>query len=248
METISKKGASIMLKLKFLLYVSLISALCLSVQGLSVAQIFFKDDFEKDEIGKEPKNWEYDPGAEVKDRGKVAVDPLEPKNKVFTGYGGYKANKGEQYIDFVAEWDWMFHQNNNRNNSIGFRVVDPGRHYQLSRRSGGIDWKIYMYNGAWNEIVTAAFPTKIDIWYRVQLTVQGEEFTVKAREKNDQTPFAKLKPVLKIKDGTYKKGAFETSYWGPIDNVIIAASEADILPVEAKEKLAISWGKIKITH
>lgn len=238
-------------KIKFLFCSCLILTiltLCLMVQGSSLAQVFFKDDFEKDEIGKSPKNWEYDPGAEVKNIGKVDVDPLDPKNKVFTGYGGYKANKGEQYTDFVAEWDWMFHQDNNRNNSMGFKVVDPGHHYQLSRRSGGVDWKIYMFNGAWNEIAAVAFPTKIDTWYRVQLTVKGEEFVVKAKDKKDQTPFAKLNPTLKIKDGTYKKGAFETSYWGPIDNVIIAASEADILPVEAKGKLTTSWGRIKLNH
>ncbi len=36
-------------------------------------------------------------------------------------------------------------------------------------------------------------------------------------------------PVLEIFDDTFDTGAFSTSYWGPIDNVIIAESEEDLL-------------------
>ena len=47
------------------------------------------------------------------------------------------------------------------------------------------------------------------------------------------------------KDKTYDKGAFSTSYWGPIDNVIIADTEADILGVEPGDKLPTTWGRLK---
>jgi hypothetical protein len=219
--------------------------LCFAFVGLVSAKILFEDDFEGQVLGDEPKGWEYDPGAEVPDIGEVAEDPLDAGNKVFTNFGGYSAGDGLLLTDFVAELDWMFFQDNNRNNSIGFRVVDAGSHYQLSRRSGGVDWKIYMYNGAWNEIATNAFPTEADKWYRVQLIVKGEEFIVKVKEKEDNTLFADLDPVLDVEDGTYAEGAFQTSYHGPIDNVVIADSEQDILAVDPSVSSIGTWGDIK---
>lgn len=219
--------------------------LCFAFVDLASAAILFEDDFEDQALGKEPEDWEYDPAAEVNTVGQVAEDPLDPKNKVFTNYGGYSAGNGMQLTDFVAEWDWMFYQDNNLNNSIGFRVVDAGHHYQISRRLGGVDWKIYMYNGAWNEIATNAFPTEIDTWYRVQLIAKGDLFTVKVKEKKDNTLFADLDPVLDVKDGTYKEGALQTSYYGPIDNVIIAESERDILAVCPYNSYIRTWGDIK---
>ena len=180
---------------KIFLSILLIFALCFTFQTAGMAKILFEDDFEGDTIGKEPKKWKYDPTAEVKDIGKVDKDPLNPNNKVLTNYGGHLADNGATYTDFVVEWDWMFHKDNNRNNSMGVRVQNANAHYQLSRRSGGNDWKIYMFNGAWNEIVTAVFPTDIDKWYRVQLSVMGDEFIVKAKEKKDNTPFKELKQI-----------------------------------------------------
>jgi hypothetical protein len=216
-----------------------------------MAKILFEDDFEGDAIGQEPSRWKYDPDAEVTDVGMVDNDPLDPNNQVFTGFGGYWADNGAVYTDFVAEWDWMFYQENDRNNSMGFHVQNRDAHYQLSRRSGGADWKIYMYNGSWNEIATAAFPTEIDKWYRVQLSAMGEQITVKVKEKEDPTPFKELTPVLEAADSTFLEGGLSTSYYGPIDNVIIAESEADLLAVTAVEptgKLPITWGYLKASR
>jgi hypothetical protein len=137
------------------------------------------------------------------------------------------------------------HADNNRNNSIGFHVQNKDAHYQVSRRSGGADWKIYMYNGAWNEIATTPFPTDIDKWYHVQLSVMGEQITVKVKEKGDETPFMELDPLLDVADNTYADGGLSTSYYGPIDNVIIAESEQDIIAVEPAGKLPITWGRLK---
>jgi hypothetical protein len=231
------------MKVKVIL-ISVVLALCLALQEMVTAKILFEDDFEKQELGKEPKGWKYDPAAEVKDKGYVDKDPTNPNNKVFAHYGGYSAGDGLVFTDFVAEWNWMY--TTDENHSIGFRVEDAGRHYQLSRRGGGVDWKIYMYNGAWNEIVSQAFPTKLTLWYSVQLIAKGPEFTVKVKEKTDATLFADMKPTLKVKDDTYKKGMFQTSYYGPIDNVIIAEKEADILSIESVGKLSATWAKIKL--
>ncbi|HIC19955.1 TPA: hypothetical protein EYO77_17770, partial [Candidatus Poribacteria bacterium] len=142
------------------------------------AAILFQDDFEDDVMGRVPKNWKFDPKAEVNNIGKIDVDPIDPSNKVFTGFGGYLADKGKVYTDFCLEFDWMF-MKNDQNNSLGFRVVDQKKaHYQLSRRGGGVDWKIYMFDGAWNEIVTTAWKTQTKTWYTVQLKVYGDKFEV----------------------------------------------------------------------
>ena len=50
---------------------------------------------------------------------------------------------------------------------------------------------------------------------------------------------------LKIKDDTHEKGFISTSYWGPIDNIIIAEHENDILAVQTSNKLSTIWGKLK---
>ncbi len=209
--------------------ISLVPVLCLSLHAVSLADILFEDDFEEYEVGMEPERWEYDPTAEVANTGQVTEDPFDPDNLVFTDYGGYLADNGAEYADFVAEWDWMFYLDNNRNNSVGFHVQGPSAHYQLSRRGGGTEWHIYMFNGAWNLVGSVSFPTDIDKWYRVQLSVMEGEILVKAKEKEDETPFADLDPILEIVDETFETGAFSTSYWGPIDNVIIAETEEDLI-------------------
>ena len=226
--------------------ITLIFMLGIMFQPIGLAAILFEDDFEDDAMGREPKKWKFDPKAEVNNVGKIDKDPVDPSNKVFTGYGGYLADKGVIYKDFCLEFDWMF-MKNNQNNSIGFHVVDQKKaHYQLSRRGGGVDWKIYMFNGAWNEIVTTAWPTDVETWYSVQLICKGDLFTVKAKEKGDPKLFKDIgKPLLKVRDKTHTKGFISTSYWGPIDNIIIADHENDILAVQPSNKLSTVWAKLK---
>jgi hypothetical protein len=89
------------------------------------------------------------------------------------------------------------------------------------------------------------FPVDINVWYRTQLKVEGTAFTVKIKEKDDQTAFSDIEPVVEIEDKTYDKGGFSTSYYGPIDDVVIGESEADIIAVEPASKLPATWGGIK---
>jgi hypothetical protein len=204
-------------------------AVLLTYRGNIMADVLFQDDFEQDAIGDEPAKWDYSLDAEITDVGQVVPDPLEPDNQVFTDYGGYLADNGAEYTDFVAEWDWMFYLDDARNNSMGFRVQGPDGNYQLSRRGGGLDWNLYLFDGAWILLDSYVFETEIDTWYRVQLSVMGEDFIVKAKEKGDDTPFADLDPILDVTDDTFESGFFSTSYYGPIDNVIIADTEQDII-------------------
>ena len=218
----------------------------LFIQSISFSAILFEDNFEDGIIGKEPKKWQYDPDAEVNNIGKIDVDPTNPANKVFTGFGGYLADNGRIFKDFVLEFDWMF-MKDDQNNSIGFRVVDnKTAHYQLSRRSGSVDWKIYRYDGEWADIGGKDWPTELETWYSVQLICEGSSFTVKGKRKDDPTPFKDIKKsIIKTKDDAHKEGFISTSYWGPIDNVIIAESEDDILDVDPSAKISTTWARIK---
>lgn len=221
--------------------------LCLFLQTVSVAKILFVDDFEGDSLGKVPKKWVYEPGGEIKDIGFVEKDPLNPNNKVFTHYGRYLA--GEATLrDYVAEWDWMFATDNNRNNQMVFRHQDPGNYYVVGRASGGQVVYFESYLGAWKRFSEASFPTKIDLWYRARLVLKGNQFEFWLKEKTDDTPFEKLKVIMTGSDNTLKEGKFGTDFWGPVDNVILAEKAADILTVKPSGKLACSWGAIKMGY
>ena len=214
---------------KALLSVAFVLAVFFMCRTDGMADVLFQDDFEGDAVGDEPQKWEYDPDSEVTDIGQVLADPLDPDNQVLTDYGGYLADNGAEYANFVAEWDWMFYLDDGRNNSVGFRVQGPDGNYQLSRRGGGFDWNLYAYDGGWTVIDSNIFQTEIDTWYRVQLSALGEDFVVRAKEKEDETPFGDLDPILDVSDDTFESGFFSTSYYGPIDNVIIADTEQDII-------------------
>ena len=83
------------------------------------AELFFHDDFEKDTINKEPKNWEI--GFAGKTKAIVVADPKDEGNKALKtsnnpsddsrhdGPGGSIYVCGDaDWDDYVAEWDMMF--------------------------------------------------------------------------------------------------------------------------------------------
>jgi hypothetical protein len=215
---------------RFLL-AGVIFALVTSVPRAAPGEVLFQEDFEEYDVGSEPDRWTYDATAEVPNIGFVDVDPLDPDNQVFTGFGGYQADNGALFDDFVAQWDWLF-EDLARNDSFGFRVQGPNGHYQLSRRVGGVDWHIYRFDGAWSVIGMSFFEVEANKWYRIRLIVDGGEFLVKVKERDDETPFDDLDPLLEVIDDAFEEGTFSTSYWGPVDNVIIAESEEDIDALE----------------
>lgn len=223
--------------------VVLVLAFCLSLNQIASAKILFEDDFEGEQMGKEPSKWDYDPAAEVTDVAEIIEDPVEG-DKCLSRYGGYVVKDSKEWKDYVVEFDWMFTEAGS-NESVAFRYQDANKFYQLSKRGDMQSINIYMYNGAWNQIVSGIFPVDINTWYRVQLKVEGPAFTVRMKEKEDQTAFSDVDPVVEIEDNTYDKGGFSTAYYGPIDDVVIGESEADILAVEPASKLSTTWGRIK---
>jgi len=218
--------------------------LCLSLNQMASARILFQDDFEGEQMGQEPSKWEYDPGAEVTDIAEIMEDPVEG-DKCLGRFGGYVVKDSKEWRDYMVEFDWMFVEAG-RNESMAFRYQDPSNFYQVSKRSDMQSIIIYMYNGSWNQVGSGTFPVDINIWYRVQLNVQGSNFTVKIKEKVNGTAFSDIDPVLEVQDSTFDRGGFSTAYYGPIDDVVIGESEADILTaVEPVSKLSTTWGQLK---
>jgi len=221
----------------------LVLVLCLSLNQVASAKILFQDDFEGEQMGQEPSKWEYDPGAEVTDIAEIMEDPVEG-DKCLGHFGGYVVNDSKEWKDYVVEFDWMFVEAG-RNESMAVRYQDASNFYQVSKRADMQSINIYMYNGAWNQIVTGMFPVSINVWYRTQISVKGSTFVVKMKEKVDGTAFSDIDPVVEVEDNTYEKGGFSTAYYGPIDDVVIGESEADILAVEPASKLSTTWGALK---
>jgi hypothetical protein len=223
--------------------VVLVLAICLGFSQMVSAKVLFQDDFEAEQMGAEPSKWEYDPGAEDTTVAEIIADPIEG-DKCLSHYGGYVAEDSTEWTDYVVEFDWMFTEAG-RNESVAFRYQDSNNFYQLSKRGDMQSIIIYLYNGAWNELGAGIFPVDINIWYRVQVDVRGSDFVVKMKEKADRSLFSDIDPVLEVSDNALDKGGFSTSYYGPIDDVIVAESEADILAVEPVSKLPITWGGIR---
>ena len=218
-------------------------ALCLNFAQIAFGGILFQDDFEGEQMGEEPSKWEYDPAGEVADIAQIMEDPVEG-DKCLGNFGGYVVENSKEWVDYIVEFDWMFSEAA-RNESMAFRYQDASNFYQLSKRGDDQTISIYMYNGAWNLVGSGTFPVQAIVWYRTQLNVAGSNFTAKMKAKEDGTPFSDIDPVLEVEDSTFDKGGFSTAYYGPIDDVIIAESEADMLAVDPKYKAATTWGALK---
>jgi hypothetical protein len=72
---------------------------------------------------------------------------------------------------------------------------------------------------------------------------------VKGKERDDNTPFDKLNPIVSAVDNTYADGPIglfgvsESSlYW---DNIIVYEPGTNPNAVKPASKIAVAWGKIK---
>ena len=90
---------------------------------------------------------------------------------------------------------------------------------------------------------------KPQVWYRAQLTLDGDSFTFKLKERDDKTSFEDVAIATEAKDGDYKTGKFGNYGLVYIDNLFIGDSVDDlVLPVEPQDKLSTTWGTIKTSY
>lgn len=231
----------------FILVMSFIMAFSLSATG----KILFEDNFEADNVGKEPSLWNVVPGFTLV----IAKDPQNANNKVLAETG--EANglgpptpvdweDQDFWTDYIWEFDWMWE--NDVYAGTAHRYQDPEHYYHSSRRQGGGNFIIYNWNGDWNELDNKSWKSGVGVWYRMQISDIGKEHIVKGKERNDDTPFDKLDPIVSAVDDAYADGpiglfgAEGSLYW---DNIIVYEPGTNIGAVEASDKLAVTWGKIK---
>ena len=54
--------------------------------------------------------------------------------------------------------------------------------------------------------VSDVWPTDLKKWYRFQLSVMGQEYILKGKERTDATSFEEVEPIMAWKDDTYNRG------------------------------------------
>jgi len=230
----------------------------------SKAKLLFKDDFEDSTIGKPPANWTHlgpPKGYAGGGLSVVEADPLDANNKVFhlipkgqdtNSHDLWSVHDGDKaWVNYVCEFDWLIPEDTYC--PFAFRVMNVDEFCQVSRRPGLVEFHIYQHTAqqAWNSIRNFSFKHEIQKWYRVQIAIKDEEFTFKIKDRDDDTPFAKMGEPDIIAEANvgvlfpYGGIAAQEGYTGMIDNVGIGETEADIYAVESKGKLASCWGMLK---
>ena len=221
------------------------------------AELLFHDDFEKDSIDQEPKNWEI--GFEGDTKAIVVKDPKDAGNKVLKtsnnpsndsrhDVGGSIYVVGdENWDDYVAEWDMMFPDDFYM--GVVFRFQSGESFYLSDRRLGGNDYHFYKRQGGWALVRGGAVENEPNVWYRAQLTLSGDEFTFKLKERKDNTPFDSVKAATEGEDGAFKTGKFGNYGLVYIDNLFVGDAVEDlVLPVEPQDKVSTTWATIKSSY
>jgi hypothetical protein len=116
-----------------------------------------------------------------------------------------------------------------------------------------VDVNIYTRKaGTWTQIATGQYPNKINVWYTHRLVVKGNKHQIYLKEKDDNTPFENLKPVVEANDDTFKKGPVGmmgiTAGVSYFDNMVVVETLDDFRILQAVNgtgKLTTAWGKIK---
>lgn len=247
-----------------MLKMTLLSTLLfLAVSAFSKAEILFVDDFEKDQVGKEPSKWEKLNFAPGNSTITVEQDPTAPKNKVAktTGIGLYipKVAGREKWRDYIWDFDWMWENDSFVGTIYRVEGAEKGAesHFHGSRRTGAVDVHIYTRKaGGWALVAGGQFPNKNTVWYSHRLVMKGGKHQIFLKEREDKLPpvdwHLKLKPVVEADNDTFKTGPVGmmgiTSGVSYFDNMVVVESVEDLnrlRPVEPRGKLTTIWGRIK---
>ena len=225
--------------------------------GSLSAKLLFHDDFEKDAVGSEPSKWEI--GFDGDTKAEVIADPQQAGNRVLRtstnpandsrhDVGGSIYVVGDDsWRDYVAEWDMMFPEDFYM--GIVFRFQDGEKFYLCDRRQGGSAYNFYKRQGNWTEIQAGSVNNQAEVWYRAQLTLSGDKFTFKLKERIDNTSFDRINPAIEGQDGTFETGKFGNYGLVLIDNLFIGDKVEDlVLSVEPSDKLSTTWGVIKAAY
>ena len=240
------EGRMLVLRKTEVLFLLLSFVVSLSAFG----DVLFEDDFEADSIGDEPSLWNMVGGFTLE----VVADPQNPGSKVLSETG--EANglgvptpadwENQTWTDYIWEFDWMWEMDVYV--GTAHRYQDAQNYYHSSRRLGGSSFILYNWDGNWNELDNKPWSSQTDTWYRMQISDIGDQHIVKGKERDDDTPFDELAPIVSAVDDTYADGpiglfgAEGSLYW---DNIIVYEPGTVIGAVEPSDKLAVTWGRIR---
>ena len=244
-----------MLKFKSILWPLVFFAFC----GIASGKVLFVDDFEKDDIGKEPSNWEHLDFASGNSKITIANDPQNPQNKVAktVGIGLYipVVDGRDTWSDYIWDFDGLW-ENDSFVGTI-YRVEGAEAHFHGSRRTGAVDIKIYTRKaGAWAEVATGQFPNENNIWYSHRLVMKGKKHEIYLRKQSDELPpvdwHLKEKPVVETENDMFKKGPVGmmgiTTGVSYFDNMVVVENIEDLRKLQAvshRGRLTTTWGQIK---
>ena len=171
------------------------------------AGILFVEDFENEQLDIEPSVWTY---QGKKRRGKVVKDPLNPNNKVFTPdakglsrsmcpQDGFYSVGDDSWSDYIVEWDWLVTAEEGQK-TLAFRHRDIMHYYCFIRVGDWIYFAVKSPPGEGGESVqkSGIWDNRNNVWYRLQLRVKENCFTLKARKKKDKAPFENIEPICQI--------------------------------------------------
>ena len=240
-------------KTVFFIIITMIATI--SVSSFVSGKILFRDNFEDDNIGQPPKNWEV--GFKGKDDAKVVKDPKRNGNKVFSSpterhdVNGaiYITGEGADWTDYYVQWEMLFPKEFYM--GIVFRFSGGESFYLLDRRSNSKQLDFWKRQGGWKNFGTSedAQGLAIEQWWSFQLKISGKDFEVKMKDtKKEKKDFKQLAPVLEASQGEFKKGDFGNYGHVLLDNVVIATELNDFInpwAVSPDNNYVTTWSQIK---
>ena len=243
-----------MLKFEVILLTFIFFVCC----GVANGKVLFVDDFERDTIGEEPSNWEQIFFAQSNSIITIDKDPQDAQNLVArtTGVGIYlpKVAGREDWKDYIWDFDWMW-ENDSFVGTV-YRFEDSGAFFHGSRRTGGVNVEIYTNTaGAWTLIAGGQYPNENNVWYSHRLIIEGDKHEIYLKERDDDTPFEELEPIVEAADDMFESGPVGmlgiTDGVSYFDNMVVAETVQDIEKFKAVDhvgKLTITWGSVKVEY
>ena len=248
----SRNGGKTMRKgMKFSTLSLAVLLICLVLNGQGFSERLFWDDFEQDVAGQEPSKWRPAEGAHT---ARVIEDPTDPDNKVFEATNRLNGgNEGRHYVagdeswrDYIFEWDWMIFADGYR--GMAFRFQDRSNYYLVDRRLGGVQIQFYSRkNAAWALMASGDYPNEVGVWYRCRIEAIEDSFKFKIKERDDNTSFLEIEPLLEASDSEFDSGGIANGGIAYIDNVVVGETDDDLkfAVVESAGKLTTTWAGIK---
>jgi len=234
----------------------------LTIFAFADAEVLFVDDFENDDVGDEPSNWERFEFFGGNATFSIEEDPTDSNNKVVqtTAIGQYVPDVAgrEDWGDYIWDFDWMWEDDS----FVGtlYRIEDPGNCFHFSRRQGGTDLQIYACKNTWGgAIATSTYPNEVNVWYSHRLVLTGSKHEVYLKERGkqlgDELPIdwhLDMEPALEVDDDTFMKGPVGmmgiTSGVSYFDNIVVVETLQDLQRLRAVDhhgKLTTTWGSLK---